>query len=96
MEYSASASLTFLLIFGAMKSKKGNMYLTFLAFAMTWLPFSARWAARKDEATSFIPSSRFDIFAWGGGEIYFDDVLVRKDGLFVLDELRGLNPENLK
>jgi len=32
---------------------------------------------------------------WGGGEIYFDDVLVRKDGLFVLPELEGLNPENL-
>ncbi len=33
---------------------------------------------------------------YGGGEIYFDDVLVRKDGLFVLDELKCLNPENLK
>ncbi|MBR5517216.1 MAG: aminopeptidase [Firmicutes bacterium] len=33
---------------------------------------------------------------YGGGEIYFDDVLVRKDGLFVLDELQCLNPENLK
>ena len=32
---------------------------------------------------------------FGGGEIYFDDVLVRKDGKFVLDELKGLNPENL-
>jgi aminopeptidase len=32
---------------------------------------------------------------WGGGELYFDDVLVRKDGLFVIDELKGLNPENL-
>jgi aminopeptidase len=32
---------------------------------------------------------------WGGGELYFDDILVRKDGLFVLDELKGLNPENL-
>ncbi|MCX8032494.1 MAG: aminopeptidase [Thermoleophilia bacterium] len=32
---------------------------------------------------------------WGGGELYFDDVLVRKDGLFVLPELVGLNPENL-
>ncbi|MFQ5747634.1 MAG: aminopeptidase [Gemmatimonadota bacterium] len=31
----------------------------------------------------------------GGGEIYFDDVLVRKDGLFVTDDLRGLNPESL-
>lgn len=33
---------------------------------------------------------------YGGGEIYFDDVLIRKDGLFVLEELKGLNPENLK
>jgi len=33
---------------------------------------------------------------FGGGEIYFDDVLIRKDGLFVLDELMGLNPDNLK
>lgn len=32
----------------------------------------------------------------GGGEIYFDDVLIRKDGLFVIPELEGLNPENLK
>ncbi len=32
---------------------------------------------------------------WGGGEIYFDDVLIRKDGRFVLKELEGLNPENL-
>jgi aminopeptidase len=32
----------------------------------------------------------------GGGEIWFDDVLVRKDGLFVVKELEGLNPENLK
>jgi aminopeptidase len=31
----------------------------------------------------------------GGGEIYFDDVLVRKDGRFVLPQLEGLNPENL-
>ncbi len=33
---------------------------------------------------------------YGGGEIYFDDVLIRKDGRFVLPELDGLNPENLK
>jgi aminopeptidase len=32
---------------------------------------------------------------YGGGEIYFDDVLIRKDGRFVLPELEGLNPENL-
>ena len=32
---------------------------------------------------------------YGGGEIWFDDVLVRKDGVFVLDELKPLNPENL-
>lgn len=33
---------------------------------------------------------------FGGGEIWFDDVLVRKDGVFVIDELKVLNPENLK
>jgi len=32
---------------------------------------------------------------YGGGELWFDDVLVRKDGIFVLPELEGLNPENL-
>ena len=32
---------------------------------------------------------------YGGGEIYFDDVLIRKDGIFVLPELDGLNPEKL-
>lgn len=31
----------------------------------------------------------------GGGEIWFDGVLVRKDGLFVLPELQGLNPDRL-
>lgn len=33
---------------------------------------------------------------YGGGEIYFDGHLIRKDGLFTLPELQGLNPENLK
>jgi len=33
---------------------------------------------------------------YGGGEIYFDGVLIRKDGRFVLPELEALNPENLK
>ena len=33
---------------------------------------------------------------YGGGEIYFDDVLIRKDGKFVIPELECLNPENLK
>ncbi|MFV0274884.1 MAG: aminopeptidase [Bacilli bacterium] len=28
---------------------------------------------------------------YGGGEIYFDDVLIRKDGKFVLDSLKQLN-----
>lgn len=32
---------------------------------------------------------------FGGGEIYFDDVLISKDGRFVIDSLLGLNPENL-
>lgn len=33
---------------------------------------------------------------YGGGEMYFDDVLIRRDGRFILPELLGLNPENLK
>lgn len=33
---------------------------------------------------------------YGGGEIWFDDVLIRKDGIFTLPELQGLNPETLK
>jgi aminopeptidase len=32
----------------------------------------------------------------GGGEIWFDDTLIRKDGLFVPDDLRSLNPDRLK
>ena len=32
---------------------------------------------------------------WGGGEIWFDDELIRKDGLFVPKDLQPLNPENL-
>jgi len=32
---------------------------------------------------------------YGGGEIWFDDVLIRKDGVFVLEYLKCLNPENL-
>jgi aminopeptidase len=33
---------------------------------------------------------------FGGGEMYFDGKLIRKDGLFVIPELELLNPENLK
>jgi aminopeptidase len=33
---------------------------------------------------------------WGGGEIWFDGELIRKDGIFLPKELRPLNPENLK
>ena len=32
---------------------------------------------------------------YGGGEIYFDDILIRKNGIFVVDSLKCLNPENL-
>lgn len=34
--------------------------------------------------------------AHGGGEIWFDDELIRKDGLFVTDDLQALNPDALK
>lgn len=33
---------------------------------------------------------------YGGGEIYFDDKLIRKDGIFIIDSLKSLNPNNLK
>jgi len=33
---------------------------------------------------------------YGGGEIWFDDKLIRLDGRFILQELECLNPENLK
>lgn len=33
---------------------------------------------------------------WGGGEIWFDGELIRKDGLFVTKDLKPLNPEKLK
>ena len=33
---------------------------------------------------------------YGGGDIFFDDELIRRDGRFVPNDLQGLNPENLK
>src|SRR4030095_299185 len=33
---------------------------------------------------------------WGGGEIWFDDELIRKDGMFLPKDLKPLNPANLK
>jgi len=33
---------------------------------------------------------------WGGGEVWFDGELIRKDGLFVPQDLRALNPSKLK
>ena len=33
---------------------------------------------------------------WGGGEIWFDDELIRKNGLFLPTDLKPLNPSNLK
>jgi len=33
---------------------------------------------------------------YGGGEMYFDEVLIRKDGRFITEDLKPLNPENLK
>lgn len=32
---------------------------------------------------------------YGGGEIWFDGKLIRKDGIFVVPELEGLNPDKL-
>lgn len=33
---------------------------------------------------------------WGGGEVWFDGELIRKDGIFLPKDLKGLNPQNLK
>ena len=33
---------------------------------------------------------------WGGGEVWFDGELIRKDGRFVPADLKPLNPERLK
>ena len=33
---------------------------------------------------------------YGGGEMYFDGELIRKDGLFLPEDLRCLNPDALK
>lgn len=33
---------------------------------------------------------------YGGGKIYFDDVLIREGGIFVAKELQALNPDKLK
>jgi aminopeptidase len=33
---------------------------------------------------------------WGGGEVWFDGRLIRKDGMFLPCELQPLNPNNLK
>ena len=32
----------------------------------------------------------------GGGEIWFDGELIRKDGIFTSDDLKPLNPDQLK
>jgi len=33
---------------------------------------------------------------WGGGEVWFDKELIRKNGRFVPRDLQGLNPERLR
>ncbi len=33
---------------------------------------------------------------WGGGEVWFDGELIRKDGVFLPADLKGLNPASLK
>jgi aminopeptidase len=33
---------------------------------------------------------------YGGGEVWFDGKLIRKDGIFVPPELKSLNPERAR
>ena len=44
----------------------------------------------------FLCQNLNEVFIIGGGEIYLDGELIRKDGKFVPDDLLCLNPENLK
>jgi aminopeptidase len=30
---------------------------------------------------------------YGGGEVWFDGKLIRRDGLFIVSELKSLNPD---
>lgn len=58
-------------------------------------------ASYKDAFNGNISAVHWDMVQiqrpdYGGGEIWFDDKLIRKDGLFVVEELFVLNPENLK
>lgn len=60
-----------------------------------------KWQTREDAFNGNKSAVHWDLVMiqrpeYGGGEIWFDDVLIRKDGLFVIDELKCLNPENLK
>lgn len=58
-------------------------------------------AAYEDAPNGNVSAVHWDLVMiqrpeYGGGEIWFDDVCIRKDGIFILPELEGLNPENLK
>ena len=33
---------------------------------------------------------------YGGGTITFDDEVIRENGIFIVDDLKGLNPDALK
>ena len=57
-------------------------------------------ASYKDADNGNVSAIHWDLVQiqrseYGGGEIYFDDVLIRKDGRFVPEFLKVLNPENL-
>ena len=67
----------------------------------SWVPSTLPGNCYEDEAPNGNKSAiHWDLVCiqtpeYGGGEIYFDDVLIRKDGRFVVKELECLNPENL-
>lgn len=58
-------------------------------------------ACYDDASNGNVSSNHWDLVLcqlkeYGGGEIYFDDKLIRKNGIFVQEEHLALNPENLK
>jgi aminopeptidase len=57
-------------------------------------------AAYEDAHNGNYSSLHWDLIsiqkpAYGGGQIFFDDTLIRENGIFVHEDLLGLNPENL-
>ena len=62
---------------------------------------SRRARLTKNATTAIVRAVHWDMVLiqrpeWGGGEVWFDGELIRKDGMFLPKDLKPLNPANLK